>query len=55
MPPEKILNISKVSTGRLICVPEDVAEELGGLEPGDKVIWIRKNGEILVRNENFFY
>ena len=52
MSSEKILNISKISRGFLICIPEDVRKEIGELQPGkDKILWIKdlETGRIYVK------
>jgi hypothetical protein len=52
MSSEKILNISKISSGYLVCIPEDVRKEIGELQPGkDKILWIKdlETGRIFVR------
>lgn len=47
---ERVIDISKVSTKRLTCIPEDVAIKLS-IKIGDKLLWIEdlETSKIYVR------
>ncbi len=46
---EKIVGISKVSRGFQITLLEDVRRILGINAPGDRIVYIEKDGEVLIR------
>jgi bifunctional DNA-binding transcriptional regulator/antitoxin component of YhaV-PrlF toxin-antitoxin module len=46
---EKIIGISKVSRGYQITLLEDVRKILGIDKIGDKIIYVEKDGEIIIR------
>ena len=45
----EILGIAKVSGKYLITLPKEVREHLG-VKEGDRVVFIKKNSEIILRN-----
>jgi AbrB family looped-hinge helix DNA binding protein len=45
---EKIIQISKVTSNRQITIPVEVMKKLK-VKEGDKVIWIEKNGDVVIR------
>ena len=46
--PEKIIQISKITSNRQVTVPVEIMDKLK-VERGDKILWIEENGKILVR------
>jgi len=46
--PEKIVQISKVTSDRQVTVPVEIMDKLK-VKRGDKIIWIEENGKIFVR------
>ena len=45
---EKIIGLSKTTSKFMITLTKEVREKLG-IKPGDKVLFIEKNGEIIIR------
>jgi len=45
---EKIIQLSKITSNRQVTVPIEIMKKLK-LEAGDKIIWIERNGDIIVR------
>jgi len=45
---QKILDIAKLSKKSQITIPKIVRMKLG-LDPGDRVVFVEKDGEIIVR------
>jgi len=46
--PEKIIQISKITSNRQVTVPVEIMDKLK-VKRGDKIFWIEENGKILVR------
>jgi AbrB family looped-hinge helix DNA binding protein len=46
--PEKIIQLSKITSNRQVTVPVEIMKKLK-LKAGDKIIWIERNGDIIVR------
>jgi len=44
----EVIAVSKISTKSLVHVPKDVLSILG-VKSGDKIQWVLKDGEIIVR------
>jgi len=51
---EKILGISKLTTKGQITIPKVVREKLN-LKTGDIVVFIERNGEIIIRRSELKY
>jgi AbrB family looped-hinge helix DNA binding protein len=45
---EKIIQLSKITSNRQVTVPAEIMKKLK-LKAGDKIIWIERNGDIIVR------
>ena len=46
--PEKIIQISKITSNRQVTVPVEIMDKLK-VKTGDKILWIEEDGKILVR------
>jgi AbrB family looped-hinge helix DNA binding protein len=46
--PEKIIQLSKITSNRQVTVPVEIMKKLK-LKAGDKIIWIERNGDIIVK------
>jgi len=45
---EEVVAVTKVYGDRKVRVPKPVAEALG-LEPGDRVVWVLRRGEVVLK------
>lgn len=45
---EHIIQISKITSNRQVTIPVDVMRKLK-VKVGDKIIWIERNGNIMVK------
>jgi AbrB family looped-hinge helix DNA binding protein len=45
---DRIIQISKITSNRQVTIPVDVMDKLK-VKRGDKIIWIERNGDIIVR------
>ena len=46
--PNRIIQISKITSNRQVTIPVDVMNKLK-VKAGEKIIWIERNGDIMVR------
>ena len=46
--PNHIIQISKITSNRQVTIPVDVMDKLK-VKAGEKIIWIERNGDILVK------
>jgi len=51
---EKILGISKLTSKGQITIPKNVREKLK-LKQGDIIVFVEKNGEIIIRRSELVY
>jgi AbrB family looped-hinge helix DNA binding protein len=45
---ERVIGLSKTTSKFMITLTKEVREKLG-IKPGDKVLFIERNGEIIIR------
>jgi AbrB family looped-hinge helix DNA binding protein len=45
---ERIIQISKITSNRQVTIPVEIMKKLK-VKAGDKIIWIERNGDIIVR------
>jgi AbrB family looped-hinge helix DNA binding protein len=45
---ERIIQLSKITSNRQVTVPMEIMKKLK-LKAGDKIIWVERNGDIIVR------
>ena len=46
--PERIIQISKITSNRQVTVPVEIMKKLK-VEVGDKIIWMERDGDIIVK------
>jgi len=46
--PERIIQISKITSNRQVTVPVEIMDKLK-LKKGDKILWLEENGKIFVK------
>ena len=44
----RIIQISKITSNRQVTIPVEIMEKLK-VKVGDKIIWIERNGDIIVK------